>query len=298
VRREFVLEVRGRKYKLGHKTWLMGVLNVTPDSFSDGGLFFEKENALRKGLELVAEGAEIIDIGGESARPGAEPIAVDEELRRVLPVLRELRKRTDVLISVDTTKAEVARASLEEGADIINDISALRFDPQMAKLIFERKVPCVLMHMKGTPKTMQISPFYQDVVEEVKSFLRERIEFAKSCGIETPRIIIDPGIGFGKRLEDNLVLLNNLEVFEELNQPLLVGVSRKSFIGKILNLPPEQRLEGTIASVVICIQKGAHILRVHDLKEVKRAIAVAEAILQERVYPESAIKEEGKNYVQ
>ncbi len=258
----------------------MGVINVTPDSFSDGGIYFDKDKAVERGLELVAEGADIIDIGGESSRPGSDPVPKNEEMRRVIPVISELKKRTEVLVSVDTTKAEVAEAAIGAGADIINDISALRFDSEMTTLVAREDVPVILMHMKGIPKTMQINPNYDDVLQEVKTFLKDRIEEARSDGIQTEKIIIDPGIGFGKRLEDNLALINNLNVFDDLGRPILVGISRKSFLGKILNLPPEERLEGTIASAVLSIIRGAHILRVHDVRSIKRTVRVAEAILE------------------
>jgi dihydropteroate synthase len=287
VRKEYILQVNGKAHRLGLRTWLMGVINVTPDSFSDGGLYLEKDTAIKRGLELEAEGADIIDVGGESSRPGSQFIPAEEELRRIIPVVSALRKRSRTLISVDTTKSEVARAALDAGADIINDISALSFDPGMLSLAAQRQVPVILMHMKGVPKTMQDNPFYENVLEEVKSFFKEKIEAAQACGIKKEKIIIDPGIGFGKRLKDNLVLINNLHFFKDLDCPLLAGVSRKSFIGKILNLPPRERLEGTIASAILGISRGAHILRVHDLAPVKRAILVAEAIMNEDFSPDS-----------
>jgi dihydropteroate synthase len=259
----------------------MGVINVTPDSFSDGGLYFEEERAVERGMELEAEGADIIDVGGESTKPGSEPIAAEEELKRIIPVISALRKRTSSLISVDTTKSEVAQAALDEGADIINDISSFRFDSKMLPLAAQKQVPVVLMHMKGIPKTMQDNPRYEDVVLEVKAFFKEKIQAAQEHGINKEKIIIDPGIGFGKGLKDNLVLINRLQTFEELGCPLLVGVSRKSFIGKILNSPAAERLEGTIASALLSIINGAHILRVHDVAAVKRAVLVAEAIINE-----------------
>lgn len=262
----------------------MGILNVTPDSFSDGGLYLDKEKAVERGLELVSEGADIIDVGGESSRPGSNSISKDEELRRIIPVILELRKRTDVLISVDTTKSEVAEAALNAGVHIVNDISSFRFDPRMISLAAQREIPIVLMHMKGTPKTMQINPHYQDLLKEVKEFFQERIEEAEAQGLKKEKIIIDPGIGFGKSLKDNLTLINNLHFFEELKRPILVGISRKSFIGKILGLPPQERLEGTIASAILSLINGAHILRVHDVASVRRAILVAEAILNENFH--------------
>lgn len=261
----------------------MGVLNVTPDSFSDGGLYLDREKAVACGLELIEQGADIIDLGGESTRPGSDPVPAAEELKRIIPVISSIREKNGTLISVDTTKSAVAAAALDAGADIINDTSSLRNDPGMIELAAQRNVPLIMMHMKGTPKTMQVNPTYTDLLEEVNSFFRERIDFALSSGIRRGKIIIDPGIGFGKKFEDNLSLINNLAVFEELDCPILVGPSRKSFIGKILNLPPGERLEGTIASAVICLIRGAHILRVHDVASVKRALLVAEAILHERI---------------
>lgn len=279
VRKDLTLVINDNKHLLGQRTWLMGVINVTPDSFSDGGLYFDKDKAVERGLELAAEGADIIDIGGESTRPGSKPIPKNEEIRRVIPVISELRKRIEVLISVDTTKAEVAEAAIGAGADIINDISALRFDPKMMEVAAREDVPVILMHMKGIPQTMQINPGYKDVLQEVNAFFKDRIEEARSHGIQEEKIIIDPGIGFGKRLEDNLILINNLDSFQNLGRPVLVGVSRKSFLGKILNLPPEERLEGTIATAILSIIRGAHILRVHDVQSIKRAVRVAETVL-------------------
>lgn len=259
----------------------MGVINITPDSFSDGGLHFDKDKAVARGLQLREEGSDIIDIGGESTRPGSKPITEEEELRRVIPVISALRKKTDSLISIDTTKSEVARVALDEGADIINDISSSSFDPKTFSLAAKRGAPVILMHMKGIPRNMQVNPFYENVLLEVKSFLKEKIEIAQAAGIKKEKIIIDPGIGFGKRHKDNLVLIKNLHFFEDLDQPILIGISRKSFIGKILDSPPQQRLEGTIASAVLSVVHGAQILRVHDVSSVKKAVLVAEAIIKE-----------------
>ncbi len=261
----------------------MGVLNITPDSFSDGGLYFDKDKALERGLELVADGADIIDVGGESTRPGSDPVSAQEELRRIIPVISSLREKTDVLISVDTTKSEVAEAAIEAGADIINDISAFRFDSNMPLLAAQKGVSVILMHMKGTPKTMQINPSYVDLFSEIKSFLQEKIEVAQASGINKEKIIIDPGIGFGKSTADNLILINHLDFLEELECPILIGTSRKSFLGSILNLPPQERSEGSIASAVMGVIRGAHILRVHDVRSVKRAVLVAESILNEKL---------------
>lgn len=296
MRKKCILQIKGRDFLLGQRTWITGILNVTPDSFSDGGLYLDKNKAVKRGLELAEEGADIIDIGGESTRPGSNSISTVEELKRIIPVLSDLREKTDALISVDTTKSEVARAALDHGADIINDISALRFDPQMTPFAVNRDVPVVLMHMKGTPKTMQANPSYEDLLAEVKSFFKERLETAKTLGIKREKIIIDPGIGFGKRHNDNLLLIKNLQALEEFERPIMIGISRKSFIGKILNLPVLERIEGTIASAVLSIIHGAHILRVHDVTPIKRAVLVAEAIMEENRNPDSSINNMEKNY--
>lgn len=279
---------------LGQKTWLMGIINVTPDSFSDGGLYFNKKKAVDRGLELAEEGANIIDIGGESTRPGSDFISTEEELMRTVPVISALRKKTDVLISVDTTKSEVAEAALGEGADIINDISSFRFDPKMLSLAAQKDIPVILMHMKGTPKNMQLNPFYEDLLAEIRGFLEERIATAQAYGIKKEKIIIDPGIGFGKSFKDNLTLIKSLKFLEPIDRPILIGISRKSFIGKILSLPPQERTEGTIASAVLSIINGAHILRVHDVEAVKRAVLVTEAIIDESMHPFSFSDNEEK----
>ena len=281
MKKQLLLQIKGKKYDLSQKIWLMGVINTTPDSFSDGGLYLQPREAVKRALDLITQGADIIDIGGESSRPGSDPITSDEEKQRVLPVIRGLRKETDILISIDTTKADVAHAALEEGADIINDISALRFDPQMTALAARKNVPIILMHMKGTPKNMQFDPYYENVFTEILDFFIERISMATAQGIKAQNIILDPGIGFGKRLNDNLALINNLGFLNELSRPVLIGVSRKSFIGAILDLPVEERLEGTIAASLLSMVNGANILRVHDVGAVKRAIRVAQRILSE-----------------
>ena len=274
----------------------MGVVNVTPDSFFNGGLYFEPARAIERALALAAEGADIIDIGGESSKPGSNPIPAKEEKKRILPVVEVLKQKNDVLISVDTTKAEVAEAALAAGADIINDISAGRFDPRMLPLAARSGAGLILMHMKGTPRTMQIAPHYDDVLGEVRAFLKERLEAAEACGVPRESILLDPGIGFGKKLEHNLALLNNLGGLADLDRPLLVGISRKSFIGKILKLEAPDRLEGTIAAAVVSILHGASLLRVHDLQAVKRAVAVAEAILSQGA-AKPPVEGQGKPYV-
>lgn len=287
---------RGRTFDLGPKTWLIGVVNVTPDSFFDGGLYFEPARAIERALTLAAEGANVIDIGGESTRPGSSPISAKEEKKRILPVVEVLKQKKDVLISVDTSKAEVAESALAAGADIINDISAGRFDPRMLPLVARRGAGLILMHMKGTPRTMQLAPQYDDVVGEVKMFLKSRLEAAESCGVARENILLDPGIGFGKTLVHNLTLLNSLGSLAELGRPLLIGVSRKSFIGKILELEAQDRLEGTIAASIVGILHGASLLRVHDVRSMKRAVAVAEAILSQGAFRPPA-EGRGKPYV-
>lgn len=276
------LNVKGEKLFIGKETILMGILNVTPDSFSDGGEFFDRERAIERGIEMEREGAHIIDVGGESSRPGAESISEDEERRRVIPVIKDLRKRVKCLISVDTYKASIAEEAIDNGADIVNDISGLRFDPRMVEVLKRKNVPFIIMHMKGTPKTMQINPYYENVIEEIKVFFRERLAYLTKNDIDIERVILDPGIGFGKRQEDNERIIANLDRFQEFNRPLLLGVSRKSFIGNILNLPPKGRLEGSISSGIIGIFNGAHILRIHDVKEFSKAVKVADRILLQR----------------
>lgn len=261
---------------------IMGILNVTPDSFSDGGRFLSPDAAVERALAMEKEGADIIDVGGESSRPGAEPVPVEEELRRVLPVLERLRGKLRIPISIDTTKAEVAEAALRAGASIVNDISALRFDPAMAPLVAKFGAGLVLMHMLGTPKTMQQAPHYEDVVTEVRDFLAERAQYAQSQGIPREAIAVDPGIGFGKTVEHNLELLRRLPELVELGFPVLVGPSRKSFIGAILGLGVEERLEGTLAACAVAVVRGADILRVHDVKEVRRAADLALHLRRER----------------
>jgi dihydropteroate synthase len=257
---------------------LMGVVNVTPDSFSDGGLYLDPEAAIAHGLELAQAGAEILDVGGESTRPGAAPVGEEEELRRVVPVIRGL-VGSQSRISVDTSKAAVAAAALEAGAEIVNDVTALRGDPEMPALCAESGATVVLMHMLGEPRTMQEDPRYEDVVADVKRFLAERLEAAVAAGIDEERVWLDPGIGFGKAAAQNMELLRRLGELRELGRPLVVGASRKSFIGKVDGSPADQRLGGTIASSVLAAAEGADVLRVHDVAEMGQALAVAAAIL-------------------
>ena len=252
-------------YDLSARTHVMGILNVTPDSFADGGKYFGVEEAVRRGLEMVDEGADFLDIGGESTRPGSEPVPFEEELRRVLPVIERLAGRTDVPISIDTCKSQVARRALEAGAVIVNDISGLHFDPGLADVVAEHDASLVLMHMKGTPKTMQQNPDYDDVIEEICDYLGTGVQLAESKDIR--QIFVDPGIGFGKKLPHNLQILRKLGEFKRFGYPVLVGPSRKSFIGMILDLPVEERLEGTAAAVAVSIVNGANVVRVHDVKQ-------------------------------
>jgi dihydropteroate synthase len=275
---ERTLATRHGSIELSHRTVIMGVLNLTPDSFYDGGRRGDVWQGVRDGVVMAEAGADIIDIGGESTRPGSRPISAQEELARVLPVLRALRQEVKAPISIDTYKSQVAQAALNEGADIINDISALRFDSEMISVIAREQVPVVLMHMQGTPHTMQAEPRYGDVVGEVKDFLLARMQEALDHGVSRAALVVDPGIGFGKTLEHNLALLRGLPELAALGPPLLVGASRKAFIGKVLGLDAGERLEGSLAAAVAAIFQGANILRVHDVQETVRAARVADAI--------------------
>ena len=257
---------------------LMGIVNVTPDSFSDGGLFLDPERAIAHGRELVQQGADVLDIGGESTRPGAAGVSAVEELDRVLPVIEGLAVDGQPL-SIDTSKAAVAAAALDAGAEIVNDVTGLRADPELAPLCAESGCDVVLMHMQGDPRTMQESPSYDDVVDEVRSFLAERVEFALAAGIAEGRIWLDPGIGFGKTAAHNMELLRRLGELRELGRPLVVGTSRKSFIGRVDGSSADERLGGTIASSVIAAAEGAAVLRVHDVAELRQALTVAAAVL-------------------
>jgi dihydropteroate synthase len=257
---------------------IMGVVNVTPDSFSDGGRFFDADAALQQALALVREGAAVIDIGGESTRPGSEWVPLDEELRRVLPVVEALAERVGVPISVDTTKAEVARRALQAGAAMVNDVTALAGDEAMAEVVAESGCPVCLMHMQGQPKTMQQDPHYDDVVGEVLEFLERRMVFALARGIREEQLMLDPGIGFGKSAEHNLALLRDLHRLVELGRPVLLGASRKRFLGAILGVEPERRVIGTVATTVLGVQAGAHVFRVHDVQPNFEALRVALAV--------------------
>ncbi len=266
---------------LGREPLIMGILNVTPDSFSDGGSFLEIDSAVNHAMEMARDGAAIIDIGGESTRPGSLAVDAAEQIQRVVPVIRAIREQSEIPISIDTTWAEVAAAALEAGASMVNDISALTGDTALGPLVAERNVPIVLMHMQGIPRTMQQAPEYEDVVDDIIDWLKERIDYAITCGIDRGQIVVDPGIGFGKTLEHNLTLMQNLERFHELGVPLLVGTSRKSFIGKVLDIDdPRERIWGTAATVSRCMMAGMHILRVHDVKPMAQVAGMTRAMMK------------------
>lgn len=274
---------RDRHLEVGDRPLLMGILNVTPDSFYDGGRHFAVDKAVMHGLGMVEEGAAIIDVGGESTRPGAEEIDPAEEMRRVIPVVQELRRATKAVISIDTRKALVAQRALEVGADIINDVSAMTHDPEMLVVARRYNAGVILMHMQGTPRTMQENPVYTDVVKDVCDYLAHRIEAATAAGLLRETLALDPGIGFGKTLEHNLSLLANLDKLLAMGLPVVVGLSRKSFIGRITGRPVEERLAGSLVALVFCLLQGVHILRVHDVRESHDAVEVASALRRGRV---------------
>lgn len=284
------LDISWGKFKLAlsKRTYIMGILNRTPDSFGDGGRFMKEEDAIKRIFEMASEGADIIDIGGESTRPGAEPVTLDVELERTIPIIRKVADEIDIPISIDTSKSEVAKEALKNGAAIINDITGLRGDPRMAKVAADFDVPLVIMHIKGTPRTMQVNPHYDSLIDEISDSLKRSIELAKDVGVDENKIIIDPGIGFGKTVQHNLTILNNLESFRVLNRPILIGVSRKSYIVNTLkennikysDIEASGRLMGTASSCAIGISKGANILRVHDVKEIAHVAKIADAIVR------------------
>ena len=277
-RSDFTIRCRKQTFRLSERTHIMGVLNITPDSFSDGGLFLEKDKAVAQGLRMADEGADFIDVGGESTRPGSKPLELQEELRRVLPVIESLAREVDVPISIDTYKSEVAQRAIDAGAQIVNDISGLNFNHHLASVVARADLPLVVMHIRGTPENMQQNVQYDSLFSEILLSLKESIRRAESAGLDPGQVVIDPGIGFGKNLNDNLLILNNLYEFRVLGRPILVGPSRKSFIGRILGTTVQDRLEGTLAAVAVAALHGAHIVRVHDVLQAKRAVAVADAI--------------------
>jgi len=273
-----VWRVGERAFDCSERTLVMGILNVTPDSFSDGGRFLGERAAVDHGVNMAESGADIVDVGGESTRPGSDPVGAEVEIERVVPVIERLaRYLPGIPISIDTRKAEVAAAALEAGATIVNDVSG-GSDPAMFELASQHGAGIVLMHMRGDPKTMQVEPIYDDLVAEVHEYLRERVEAAEFAGVEPDRIVVDPGIGFGKDLDHNLALIRRIDAFLDLGRPVLVGPSRKRFLGTLLDLPEDQRVEGTAAAVAWMVSRGAHVVRVHDVQEIVRVVRVVDAI--------------------
>jgi len=264
--------------KIGSRTYIMGILNVTPDSFSGDGVYRDTGRAVELAERMVQDGADIIDIGGESTRPGAGPVTAEEEIKRTSPVIKKLSRRIKAIISIDTAKSEVARRALENGASVVNDITSTNADSEIINVIREFDAKVVMMHMKGTPLTMQNNPIYGNLIQEIKDNLKNSIEKAISVGIKRENIIVDPGIGFGKTVEHNLEILNRLSEFKELCFPILIGPSRKSFIGKLTGVGPDERQFGTAASVAIAVKNGADIVRVHDVKEMRQVVIIADAI--------------------
>jgi dihydropteroate synthase len=263
--------------KAGIRTYVMAVLNVTPDSFSDGGLYFDPAAALNRAVTVVREGADILDIGAESTRPGSRPLQLEEECARLFPLFEQVSTSVTIPLSIDTYKADIAAMAIRAGASIVNDITALRGDPKLAGVVAETGCPVVLMHMLGTPATMQENPVYESVVDDLCAFFEERISYAESFGIS--RVMIDPGIGFGKTVEHNLEIIRNLNTFRRFGKPVVIGVSRKSFIGRVLGLPVQDRLEGTAAAVTVSILNGADVVRVHDVREMVRVARMTDALI-------------------
>jgi dihydropteroate synthase len=279
MRQQFTLHSREKTLTLGKRTAIMGVVNVTPDSFYDGGKYFDETSAIEHALRLVDDGADILDIGGQSTRPGSQPVGIEEEVARVLPIVRAVRSRSQIWISVDTYRSEVAKQMLEEGADLINDVSSFREDSRMPLVIARYNVPVVCMHFLHTIHPMPSNPEYADLYGEIIDFFKETLSLAEQNGAPRQQIILDPGIGFGKTLEHNLKIIKNLSFLEPLGCPILAGPSRKSFIEKITGLPAAERLEGTAAAAGVCVREGAHILRVHDVRFFRRYCDVLDAIL-------------------
>jgi dihydropteroate synthase len=272
------IKLGSRSLDLGTRTYVMGILNITPDSFSDGGRFLDPAAALDRAVAMAEEGSDFIDVGAESTRPGSGSVPAKEQLARLLPVLRAVKKRVRVPVSIDTTSAAVATAALREGADVVNDVSALAGDRRMAAVVARAGVPCILMHMKGRPRTMQENPEYSDLMAEVTDYLAAALERGEAAGIERTQMLVDPGIGFGKTVAHNLEILRRLAELESLDAPIVVGPSRKRFIGAVSDSPPGERLEGTIAACVVAATNGANVLRVHDVKPVVKALKLADAV--------------------
>lgn len=295
MRKVFHLEWAGRRLELGRRTCIMGIVNVTPDSFSDGGRFLRHEAAVAQGLRLAAEGADILDVGGESTRPFSDPVSTEEELARVIPVIKALARQTPVPVSIDTMKAAVAREAIAAGAAMVNDISALRHDPQMAETVARAGVPLILMHMLGTPKTMQQAPHYDDLFGQISAFLAEAMDRARGAGVPADRLIVDPGIGFGKTVSHNLALIREVRRFAALDAPVLIGPSRKAFIRRLLSDDPAAPLSpedpavahGTLAASTAAILSGAHLLRVHEVAPARAAARIADALMEKGAEGES-----------
>jgi len=279
IKENKVFRVAEKEFDLSKKTIIMGILNVTPDSFSDGGRYLNVNRAIEAALQMEQEGADIIDIGGESTRPGADPISIETEQSRVMPVIEGIQKHSKISLSIDTVKSKVAEEALKNGVSLVNDISGLNFDEEMANIVSKHRASVVLMHIKGNPKNMQENPKYENLVDEILYSLSSSVERALNVGIEKDKILIDPGIGFGKEWKDNYIILRYLKEFKSLGFPILVGPSRKSFIGNLLDLPVQERVEGSLAAVCCAIMNGANIIRVHDVKETVRAAKVADAIV-------------------
>jgi dihydropteroate synthase len=277
-RQAFLLSWSDYTLELGRRTYIMGVLNVTPDSFSDGGIYLQRDKAIEHGLSMARDGADIIDVGGESTRPYSEKISSDEELDRVIPVIQALRKNLRIPISIDTCKADVARQALKAGASIINDISALRFDPEMISVAAEAGVPVILMHMQGTPRDMQANPTYENLIPEILDFLKGAMDRGVAGGLKKDMIIVDPGIGFGKTFDHNLQIIRELAQFNALERPILLGPSNKAFIGHILDKEPHDRDTGSMAAVAAGVLNGAHIVRVHNVKKTMETVKMIDAI--------------------
>jgi dihydropteroate synthase len=281
----YTLQCGSRRLELGRRTLVMGVLNVTPDSFADGGRFFDRDRAIEHGLTMAREGADIIDVGGESTRPFSEPVPADEEMERVLPVIESLAGEVDVPVSIDTTKAEVARAALAAGAGMLNDVSALRFDREMAAVAAESGAPLVVMHMKGTPGDMQKDPHYDDLIGEILAFLEKVVQEAVQAGVRREQILIDPGIGFGKTFDHNLQLIRDLDRLSAVGRPLVIGCSRKAFIGHILGKEADDRDPGTMAAAAAAVMNGAHVVRVHNVAMAVDAVRIVDAVKRGRAAP-------------
>ena len=282
-RKSYNLSFPSKSINLAEKVAVMGILNLTPDSFYDGGKYKGEKEILNRVEQMVEEGADIIDIGGESTRPGALPVTEKEEIKRVIPYIRKITHLFDIPVSIDTYKSKVAISALEEGAQMVNDISGLRFDPEMVKVVSSYNVPVVIMHIKGTPRNMQNNPRYESLMDEIISYLDDGIQRAVKAGIDPEKVIVDPGIGFGKTVEHNLFILKRLSELKVLGKPILIGVSRKSFIGKVLGLPVEKRLTGSLAASCIAVMKGARIVRTHDVKETREVVDLTDAILKSKV---------------